>query len=225
YYDGAEVFRAATPDDMHKPMYMIANLAVGGWAGTPAAAAFPAEMQIDYIRAYAHLDSEVSAPGFSLRLPANVDGLFSQMDGRGARTVWDWTTRMTPSEEKARLGGEWSRILTGNDKNNYLEGSNAQYNELNGGRGNDVLKGNGGIDVFVFEAGHGNDRVLDFSQVTGNSDKIQLKGFAFDSFAELEPYMHQHGSDTLIQLGADQFLLLDDTDVDLLVPSSFVFME
>ena len=54
YFDDVEVFRADTPADMHDPMYMVVNLAVGGMAGTPAdGLATPAEMQIDYIRAYA----------------------------------------------------------------------------------------------------------------------------------------------------------------------------
>lgn len=55
YFDGREVFKAATPADMHKPMYMVANLAVGGdWPGSPdASTLFPATMQIDYLRAYA----------------------------------------------------------------------------------------------------------------------------------------------------------------------------
>lgn len=53
YFDDVEVFRTDTPDDMHEPMYMLANLAVGGTAGTPAdGLATPAEMEIDYIRAY-----------------------------------------------------------------------------------------------------------------------------------------------------------------------------
>jgi beta-glucanase (GH16 family) len=53
YFDDVEVFRTDTPDDMHQPMYMLANLAVGGVAGEPAdGMATPAEMQIDYIRAY-----------------------------------------------------------------------------------------------------------------------------------------------------------------------------
>ena len=53
YFDDVEVFRTDTPDDMHEPMYMLANLAVGGVAGEPAdGLATPAEMQIDYIRAY-----------------------------------------------------------------------------------------------------------------------------------------------------------------------------
>lgn len=53
YFDDVEVYRAKTPADMHEPMYMLVNLAVGGMAGTPSdGLATPAEMQIDYIRAY-----------------------------------------------------------------------------------------------------------------------------------------------------------------------------
>jgi beta-glucanase (GH16 family) len=53
YFDNTEVARAATPTDMNKPMYMLVNLGIGGMAGTPTdGLATPAEMQIDYIRAY-----------------------------------------------------------------------------------------------------------------------------------------------------------------------------
>ena len=54
YIDGREVFRKPTPADMHKPMYMLANLAVGGhWPGNPdATTRFPAVYSIDFIRAY-----------------------------------------------------------------------------------------------------------------------------------------------------------------------------
>lgn len=54
FIDGKEVRRAPTPSDMHKPMYMLANVALGGdWAGQPTAETpFPAKFQIDYIRAY-----------------------------------------------------------------------------------------------------------------------------------------------------------------------------
>lgn len=54
YIDGGEAGRVPTPEDMHKPMYMLANLAVGGnWPGAPdASTRFPAKLMIDYIRAY-----------------------------------------------------------------------------------------------------------------------------------------------------------------------------
>ena len=54
FVDGREVNRQPTPPDMHKPMYLVANLAVGGhWPGDPdGATQFPARLTIDYIRAY-----------------------------------------------------------------------------------------------------------------------------------------------------------------------------
>ena len=65
YFDGQEIATAATPADMNTPMYMTVNLAVGGtgsWPGTPNAGA-SAQMEIDYVRAYAYTgqDPTVSA--------------------------------------------------------------------------------------------------------------------------------------------------------------------
>ncbi len=54
YFDNKPVYQVATPSDMNKPMYLVANLAVGGnWAGNAdATTPFPAQMQIDYIKAW-----------------------------------------------------------------------------------------------------------------------------------------------------------------------------
>jgi beta-glucanase (GH16 family) len=54
FYDNKQIFQVATPADMHGPMYMIANLAMGGgWAGSvDSTTPFPAQMKIDYIRAW-----------------------------------------------------------------------------------------------------------------------------------------------------------------------------
>src|SRR6185437_6791945 len=53
YFDGNPVYQIATPADMNSPMYIIANLAVGGnWPG-PADGYSSAQFDIDYIRAYA----------------------------------------------------------------------------------------------------------------------------------------------------------------------------
>ncbi|TIW83110.1 MAG: glycosyl hydrolase family protein, partial [Mesorhizobium sp.] len=68
-YDGVQVAEAATPSDMNKPMYMLADLAVGGFAGAPPDhLATPAEMKIDYIRAYT-LDN---APASALHLTSST---------------------------------------------------------------------------------------------------------------------------------------------------------
>ncbi|QFI69820.1 family 16 glycosylhydrolase [Sinorhizobium alkalisoli] len=58
YFDDAAIARADTPSDMHDPMYMIVNLAVGGIAGAPNdGLADGSEMKIDYVRAYS-LDAD-----------------------------------------------------------------------------------------------------------------------------------------------------------------------
>lgn len=53
YFDDVEIARGRTPDDMHDPMFMVVNLAVGGTAGTPSSDFDDgAEMKVDYVRAY-----------------------------------------------------------------------------------------------------------------------------------------------------------------------------
>ncbi len=60
-YDGIQVAEAATPSDMNKPMYMLVDLAVGGVAGAPPDhLATPAQMKIDYIRAYTLQDVQAN---------------------------------------------------------------------------------------------------------------------------------------------------------------------
>lgn len=54
FFDGEEVARYPTPADMHEPMYLLLNLAIGGvWAGAPNAnTQFPARYEIDAVRVY-----------------------------------------------------------------------------------------------------------------------------------------------------------------------------
>jgi beta-glucanase (GH16 family) len=54
YFDGFEIAREPTPADMHKPMYILAGLPIGGhWVGRPDQSThFPAVLTIDWIRAY-----------------------------------------------------------------------------------------------------------------------------------------------------------------------------
>jgi beta-glucanase (GH16 family) len=53
YVDGVEVAEQATPNVMKgKEMFMLLNLAVGGWAGSPNSGA-SAQMQVDFVHAYA----------------------------------------------------------------------------------------------------------------------------------------------------------------------------
>ncbi len=66
YFDGQEVYQTATPPDLqNRPMYMIADLAVGGyWPGSPdPTTRFPAQMEIDYLRAYQNAPASSGGAG------------------------------------------------------------------------------------------------------------------------------------------------------------------
>lgn len=68
YFDGEQVGDQPTPADMmNRPMYMLANLAIGGsWPGTANPAVLPANMDIEYIRTYTH------TPGQQVITPASI---------------------------------------------------------------------------------------------------------------------------------------------------------
>jgi beta-glucanase (GH16 family) len=91
YFDGKKLFEARTPADMHTPMYMIANLAVGGtWPGDPdEKTQFPSTMQIDHIRVYSEKPTQPSEqptfqpPGMDPEKPAKAPGRESYVDEIG----------------------------------------------------------------------------------------------------------------------------------------------
>lgn len=60
YVDGIPRYRIVGENVANQAMYLIANLAVGGvWTGSPdSTTTLPAELKIDYIRAYRHIGSQ-----------------------------------------------------------------------------------------------------------------------------------------------------------------------
>jgi len=72
YFDDVAIASAETPSDMHDPMYLLVNLAVGGAAGKPGDLSGGAKMVIDYIHAY-EIDDDAAPTSSSSS--ASDDGL------------------------------------------------------------------------------------------------------------------------------------------------------
>jgi beta-glucanase (GH16 family) len=76
YFDNKLTYQVATPSDLHKPMYMLVNLAVGGpLAGQPDATTdwSQADFKVDYVRVYSHDVAAATAP--KVMLSNDVDAL------------------------------------------------------------------------------------------------------------------------------------------------------
>jgi serralysin len=147
FYDNKEIYQVDTPADMHSPMYMIANLAMGGgWAGsvdgsTPAAA----QMNIDYIRAWS------ANPYTNGTEPAPAPS----SDAVGNSTTDANQTLAAPDAGGALQGGSGSDTLTGGASGpNHLRGG-AGGDLIQGGSGFDDINGNEGADTI--HAGAGDD--------------------------------------------------------------------
>ena len=84
------------------------------------------------------------------------------------------TTRSTAGRGDDAIYGEQGRdTLNGGAGDDDIYGGE-DNDTINGGEGNDLLDGGLGADKFVFEPGHGNDHIMDF---TPGEDEIDLTAF------------------------------------------------
>lgn len=133
YFDGKALGSAVTPTSMNDPMFMILNLAVGGagsWPGMPdAATVFPAELKIDYVRAYATantnyvggsaaIPAETSVPIPVVTTPVVPASSTTVTIGSGADTLalsisedaWKGDAQFTISVDGKQVGGTQTAI-------------------------------------------------------------------------------------------------------------------
>ena len=91
---------------------------------------------------------------------------------------------------------------------------------IDGGAGDDTMSGGSGADTFAFQAGHGNDTIQDFKDVSGGeNDTIDLTAFTgITGYSDLTGKITQDGDDTKIDLssfGGGEIVIEDFTSTDL----------
>jgi beta-glucanase (GH16 family) len=152
YFDGKQVFQTDTPSDMHKPMYLIANLAVGGgWPGSPdGTTQFPANMNIDYIRAYNENPytnggavSDGSTPAAS---PAAQQAAPAIKELSG-----------TTGDDVLNAQADTSNHVRGLAGNDSIVGG-SQFNDINGNQGDDTIVGHSNVGDWLL-GGQGQDSI------------------------------------------------------------------
>jgi len=101
-------------------------------------------------------------------------------------------------------GNGLSNRIDGNGLGNTLR-AGAGDDTLSGGGGDDVLHGEAGADLFVFGAGMGHDRVVDFQPGT---DRLLLRGLGVADFSRFAALATDGGEGVAIDFGGGQRLLL-----------------
>ncbi|WP_370402311.1 fasciclin domain-containing protein [Sulfitobacter sp. JB4-11] len=114
--------------------------------------------------------------------------------------------------------GTGNDIGVGGDGSDVVRGGQGE-DRLIGGAGDDFLDGGRDADVFVFNTGDGNDVIFGFR--TG-SDKIDLSGTEFQSFAEVDPMVTKGNGFAFIDLGEDQSIFISSRSVNL-TEDDFIF--
>ena len=120
-------------------------------------------------------------------------------------------------------GGGGGGSVNGGDGNDILYGLNSN-DTLNGGNGDDIMTGYGERDIFVFAPGFGNDVITDFS--INDGETLDFRALNMATFADLQPYIHADGNDTVISLfynSQTETLRLKNVDPTSLTASNFYF--
>lgn len=224
YFDGQVTAKYATPADMHQPMYMIANMTVGGpWSGKPdASTVFPAQFKIDYIHVYAEAPGGASAgtgltgKGLTLQGGAVRDNLIGETGDDVIRGA---------AGDDTLSGGEGGDLVegdVGDDRINGNMGADSIYagdgadwalggkdaDQVYGEAGDDIVHGNmgndslwGGAGADIVRGGQGDD------SVSGGDNADWLAG--------------DRGADTLSGgAGADVFHSFDGAGIDRILDFS-----
>ncbi|WP_134188229.1 S8 family serine peptidase [Methylosinus sp. sav-2] len=128
------------------------------------------------------------------------------------------TTDSTINGWNIGVGGDIANGF-GGDGNDTVHG-NWEDNLLDGGRGDDLLTGDGGSDTFVFQASFGHDTISDFESV----DMMRFDQTVFADWSQLLGAAQQVGADTVISVDAANTVTLTNVAVASLNQNQFQFV-
>ena len=169
YFDGNQVWKTPTPADMNEPMYMIANLAVGGyWPGmVNGTTPFPAQMKIDYIRAYS--DKGVAPP----TNPPPTDPPPTDPPPTDPPLLSKLFSLPTT--------GTYNSVIRGTSRNDTLNGTSSS-NKIDGRAGADAMAGGAGNDTYLVD--NTGDTVVE--SANAGVDTVQSRASSFTLSANVE---------------------------------------
>ncbi len=161
-----------------------------------------------------------SSAGVFVRLWAG-DGTGGDADGD---TLFDIENLEGSAFRDTLQGTNSANRLEGGDGDDILQAIDGD-DILIGERGADLLTGGDGDDTFLFFRGDGEDTIKDFAAGAGTDDVIRLFGFgaAFDSFAEVIAASFDDGTNTTINFGGGNSILLNNVTVGDLHQDDFIF--
>ena len=217
YIDGVQVFHTATPADMNKPMFMLANMALGGWAGAVDDGALPAQMKIDYIHAYA-------LPGVTVTSVVGPGGAVSPTPPPPSPSP-TYTNILFDLPQSAAytttvLGGARPDTLAGTPGNDFLDGK-GNNDILKGGLGDDTYGVDRSGDQVVEASGEGADTVLSTSSsytLPANVENLKLTGTSSQTAVgnELNNRLVSNDAGSTLSGGAGNDILVAGRGADLL---------
>lgn len=162
-----------------------------------------------------------ASPGNNTYIVYDPSDAIVQVAGIGANTVETWGSGYTLPQnvQNLTLEGSSNARGTGNGGNNLII-ANSGTDTLTTGGGNDVLVAGSGADTFVPTAQDGSATWIENFKTSGSvTDKLDLYGFGFQGFSELQSAMTQVGADTEINLGRGQTVWLANTTASSITAS------